>query len=142
MVFAPPFAARYEKLLSEAERLRRRLPEAEYRAHPTVKLLAAVTRLIDEIPGDPNATDFRLRGTLRKFRRAKGRGLPDRYRLFWVFSEAARTIIILYLNDESSLRKVRAKSDPYVIFERMIGRGELGKDFEENYARWRQRERG
>jgi toxin YhaV len=97
-----------------------------------------VTRLVDEIvPAEPNAAEFRLRGGLRKFRRAKGHGLPERYRLVWVFSEAARTIIFLYLNDEASLRKAGAKSDPYVVFRRMVERGELGSDFESNYARWR-----
>jgi len=125
-------------LLAEADRLQRRLPEIEYRRHPRVKLLAAVTRLVDEIvPADPNAAEYRLRGDLRKFRRAKGHGLPDRYRLFWVFSDAARTIIFLYLNDEASLRKAGAKSDPYKVFGRMVERGELGSDFESNYARWR-----
>jgi toxin YhaV len=58
--------------------------------------------------------------------RAKGPGLPDRYRLFWVFSEAARTIIFLYLNDEASLRKAGAKSDPYAVFGRMVARPEVG----------------
>jgi len=43
-----------------------------------------------------------------------------------VFSEAARTIIFLYLNDEASLRKAGAKSDPYAVFGRMVARPEVG----------------
>ncbi|MHB8507395.1 MAG: type II toxin-antitoxin system YhaV family toxin [Candidatus Dormibacteria bacterium] len=143
IVLAPPFRRRYEALLQEAERLQASLPEAEYRRHPRVKLLAAMVRLIDDlVPADPNAPEFRLRGTLKKFRRAKGHGLPERYRLFWAFSESARTIIFLYLNDEASLRKAGAKTDPYVIFGRMVDRGELGDDFESNYRRWQKARTG
>jgi hypothetical protein len=29
----------------------------------------------------------------------KDHGLPERYRLYWVFSDRYRTIIFLYLND-------------------------------------------
>jgi toxin YhaV len=86
-------------------------------AHPDVKLLSAVVRLIETVvPADPDHPDFRLSGGLGRFRRAKGHGLPSRYRLFWVFSSQARAIVFLYLNDASSLRKARAKSDPYARF--------------------------
>ncbi len=101
--------------------------------HPDVKLLAAVVRLVETIvPADPDHPDFRLVGDLGRFRRAKGRGLPARYRLFWVFSSRARAIVFLYLNDASSLRKAGAKSDPYARFSDLVRRGELGADFDAN----------
>ena len=101
--------------------------------HPDVKLLAAVVRIARTIvPADPDHPDFRLRGNLARFRRAKGHGMPSRYRLFWVFSSRARAIVFLYLNDASTLRKQGAKSDPYERFSAPARRGEIGPDFEAN----------
>src|SRR5690348_6423297 len=89
----PTFAERYEELRAEARRLKATLAPDEYAQHPTVKLTAAIWRLVTEIvPRDPNAPEYRLRAPLAAFRRAKGRGLPPRYRLFWVFSSQHKVI--------------------------------------------------
>jgi toxin YhaV len=110
------------------------LPEEEVRRHPTVKLLATISRLLTEIiPVDPNAPDFRLSGSLSKFRRARGHGLPERYRLFWVFSSSQRIIIVLYLNDEETLRQAGSRTGPYTVFSRLVERGEIGTDFAANW---------
>lgn len=117
ILFHPVFAKRFAALRNEAERLKGSLTDEQYRQHPTAKLLTGVTQLIQQqVPADPNAPDFRLKGDLAKFRRAKGKGLPPRYRLFWVFSSKARVIIFLYLNDEDTLRKEGSPRDPYQIF--------------------------
>jgi toxin YhaV len=109
----PVFRERYLALRSEARRLASTRPVAEARQHPTIKLFAAVNQILtDVIPADPDAPDFRLRDELAMFRRVKGHGLPDRYRLFFVFSSARRVIIVLYLNDDSSLRKEGERTDP------------------------------
>lgn len=100
-----------------------------------MKLFAAVVRIIETIvPADPDHPDFRLAGDLSRFRRAKGRGLPARYRLFWVFSSRARAIVFLYLNDASTLRKDGARSDPYARFGAMVRRREIASDFEGNFG--------
>jgi toxin YhaV len=138
LLYHPLFGRRYTALRNEARRLKRELTPQAFARHPLVKLAAAVQRLVMQIvPADPNAPEFRLRGELAKFRRAKGRGLPPRYRLFWVFSETTRTVILLYLNDEATLRKEGARSDPYVVFGGLVRRGEIGDDFEENLRVWR-----
>lgn len=118
------------------------LPEVERRyaelRRQVVKLFASVRRLLTStIPADPDAPEFKLEGSLSKFRRVKKHGLPPRYRLFWVFSSRLRVIIILYLNDETTLRKEGARSDPYRVFQRMVDRGEVGADFEANLQLWR-----
>ena len=139
LLYHPVFGDRYRALRDEARRLKRVLPEGDFVEHPLVKLVAAVHRLITVVvPADPNAPEFRLRGDLARFRRAKGHGLPLRYRLLWVFSEQARAIIFLYLNDEATLRKAGAKTDPYAIFRQLVARGELGADFASNLRAWRQ----
>lgn len=133
----PVFQRRYTELRDEARRLRQSLSPHEYRQHPTVKLTAALYRLMTEIvPENPDAPEYRLSGSLSRFRRAKGRGLPPRYRVFWTFSTRARVIIFLYVNDEASLRKEGDKHDPYAIFRRLVERGEIGDDFAANYAAW------
>ncbi len=70
------------------------------------------------------------------FCRAKGHGLPARYRLFWVGSHQAKAIVFLYLNDQTTLRKAGSKSDPYYVFRGLIARGEIGQDFSSNLAAW------
>jgi len=137
VLFSEPFLSAYGDLSAKARKLKHELPEEEYEQHPDVKLFLTVRELTrDIIPSDPHHAGYRLHGDLSKFRRTKGRGLPGRYRLFWVFSEQLKAIIFLYLNDSRSLRKEGDRSDPYRVFSAMVGRGEIGTDFEENYRQW------
>ncbi|MHB0871558.1 MAG: type II toxin-antitoxin system YhaV family toxin [Chloroflexota bacterium] len=134
----PEVERRYLELRRRVLELRQRLVEEEFVQHPTVKPFASLLRLLaGTVPEDPDAPEFRLEGNLGKFRRAKKHGLPPRYRLFWVFSSRLRVIIFLYLNDETTLRKEGARSDPYRVFQRMIDRGEIGADFDANLELWR-----
>jgi len=131
--FHPIFAERFRDLREQVETLKRSLPIEQFRSHPRARLFASVVHLVRElVPENPNADEFQLWGDLAKFRRAKGHGLPDRYRLFWVFSSRAKTIIFLYLNDETTLRKSGSKSDPYAVFRRLARQGRLGTDFAAN----------
>ncbi len=133
----PEVERRYVELRRRVLELRQRLAEEDYLRHPTVRLFASVLRLLTStIPEAPDAPEFKLEGSLGKFRRAKKHGLPPRYRLFWVFSSRLRVIIFLYLNDETTLRKEGARTDPYRVFQRMIDRGEIGADFEANLELW------
>lgn len=138
MLFTEPFLSTYGSLSARARALKERLPDVDYRHHPDVKLFLAVRSLAtDTIPRDPADPAYRLHGDLAGFRRTKGRGLPPRYRLFWIFNEEARVIILLYLNDSTSLRQAGGRRDPYAIFSAMVKRGEMGPDFQANYERWR-----
>lgn len=137
LLYHPIFGDHYAELRKEVRRLKRELTSEEYVEHPVVKLAAAVYRLVNEIvPRNPDAPEFRLRDELAKFRRAKGHGLPNRYRLFWIFSSQAKVIIFLYLNETATLRKEGARTDPYVVFKRMVDRGEIGSDFDANRTAW------
>ncbi len=137
LLYHPVFGDRYAQLRARARELKASLPPREFTKHPDVKLVAAVRRAILEIiPEDPNRPDFWLGADLAAFRRVKGYGLPDRYRLYYVFSSTARTVIVLYLNDSASLRKDAAKTDPYRVFARLVRSGSVGKDFDANLAQW------
>jgi toxin YhaV len=127
----PDFAHHLASLQAHVDRLRERDPDG-YRAHPQAKLLTNVLHLIfDVIPADPNAPAFQQGNTLgpqyRHWRRAKFSG---RFRLFFRFHSATRTIVYAWLNDENTLRKAGAKTDPYTVFRRMLESGSPPSDYE------------
>ena len=57
----------------------------------------------------------------------KRHGLPDRLRLFYVFSSEAKTITYLYLNDRGTLRKHGAATNPYAIFSDLVSSGKSAR---------------
>lgn len=137
VLFTEPFLGQYGDLSARVRKLHYELDATRYVQHPDVKLFLAVRRLIEEtIPKNPAHADYRMVGHLAKFRWTKGRGLPRRYRLFWLFSEEARTIILLYLNDDSTLRRDGDRRDPYAIFRALVDGGKIGGDFETNFRNW------
>lgn len=137
IIFGPRFARRFKAMVERAEQLRAELNDEAYRSHPEVKLLAAVQRIVTGIiPADPNAADFRLEDDLKMFRRVKKHGLPPRYRLFYTFSSKEKAILLLYLNDANTLRAEGSGTVPYGIFNGLVARGEIGADFESNWAAW------
>lgn len=128
----PLFRQQMEKLISKVEELRKRDP-AGYRNAPAAKLLATIHRYTQEIiPRDPAAAEFRQGNTLgvdnRHWFRAK---FHERYRLFFRFSSAQRIIIYVWVNDEGTLRKAGAKTDPYVLFRSMLEAGNPPGSMEE-----------
>ena len=135
---APAFALALEALQAEVERLAAEKPDA-YRAHPKTKLLARVRALIlDEIPRDPNAHAHALGNTLgpahRHWRRVK---FLQRFRLFFRFDSASRVIVYAWMNDENTLRKAGARSDPYAVFARRLDAGDPPDDWNELLTRAR-----
>jgi toxin YhaV len=120
----PAFSQPWETLIGTVAALEKRQPES-YRNHPKAKLLKRVMDLIlVEIPRDPNAAEFQLGNTLgpayRHWRRAKFLG---RFRLFFRFSSAHGVIVYAWVNDETTLRKAGARSDPYAVFTRRLQEG-------------------
>lgn len=128
----PGMAAQLDALRTDVRRLAETDPDG-YRQHPRAKLLAVVRRLLLEvIPQDPHASEFQLGNTLgsgqRHWRRAKFSG---RFRLFFRFHSATRTIIYVWMNDESTLRKAGGRTDPYHVFHQMLERGKPPADWNE-----------
>lgn len=121
----PLFAAQLERVVDQVETLARRDP-AGYRDQAATKLLATILRLVKEIiPKDPGAPEFRQGNTLgadnRHWFRAK---FHERFRLFYRFSSKEKVIVYAWVNDERTLRKAGAKSDPYRIFRAMLESGD------------------
>jgi toxin YhaV len=118
------FEEQLNELITKVEALAAKEPET-YRSHPATKLLATIEDyILKQIPGNPNAPEFRQGNTLgkdnRHWFRAKFHG---RYRLFFRFSTERKIIIYVWVNDEKSLRKAGAKTDPYAVFEAMLRSG-------------------
>jgi toxin YhaV len=124
----------FAEALDALEREVARLAEADpagYLAHPKTKLFIRISDLIlEEIPLNPNAPEYGLGNTLgpsrRHWRRAK---FLQRFRLFYRFESASRTIVYAWMNDENTLRKAGSKSDPYAVFQRRLDRGEPPDDW-------------
>gem|GEM_PF-118668 len=92
---------------------------------PNTKLLGHLAELVHTaIPRDPGSKEFRHGGTLRDrahwFRAKTGNG---RYRLFYRFDSRTRTIILVWVNDEHTLRTYGRKTDAYQIFAQMLDSG-------------------
>ena len=143
---APPFATRngwrlsmypafeqpYGALVDEVERLAARDP-AGHVAHPKAKLLGRINELIlDEIPSDPGNPTYRRGGALgtrhKDWFRAK---FLTRFRLFFRYSTASRTIIYCWVNDEHTLRKAGSETDPYEVFAKMLRSGRPPRDWDD-----------
>jgi toxin YhaV len=119
------FGSQRRQLRERVKQLKAELAEADYLKHPDVKLLAAVMAGIKEkIVIDPFGDRFALTGSLRRYGRLKGLGLPNRYRLFFrAFEhEDRRVIIVLWLGYP---RKAGDKRDCYEVFGKMVGNGDF-----------------
>ena len=125
------FGEQRRQLRKRVKQLKTELPAADYLAHPDVKLLAAVMVGIKEkIALDPMAAQFVLTGSLRRYGRMKGMGLPNRYRLFFraFASEERQVLIILWLGYP---RKAGDKRDCYEVFTKMVGNGHFPDNLQE-----------
>lgn len=127
----PDFAARWTALLRVVLQQRSAPPAGVPARVPLASseatMLAALVRLIrDHIARDPNAAAFRLSGSLGAWRRVKFLG---RFRLFYRFSSAHKIVVLTWLNDENTLRKAGAVTDPYYVFSSMLSRGEVPADW-------------
>lgn len=102
-----------------------------FESNANVKLFRALSQLILEVmPGDPSRDEYRQGNTVgrdhRHWRRAK---IGRRFRLFFRYDSKAKVIVFAWVNDEQTLRSSGSKSDPYAVFEKMLGRGHPPDDW-------------
>lgn len=119
-----------KKLQAAAQRAQSQDPQG-YVSNANVRLFLALSRLIlESVPSDPNREEYRQGNTMgadyRHWRRAK---IGRRFRLFFRFDSKSRVIIFAWVNDETTLRSSGSKNDPYVVFQRMLGRGHPPDDW-------------
>lgn len=120
----------HEALIEQIADLKARV--AKKRDPKAEKHLAwLVTSMFDKIPADPTAPEYRQGKTL-------GEGnshwfvdrYKSRYRLFFRYHSASKTIAYGWTNDEETLRTRGAKTDAYAVFAKMLAKGCPPNDWE------------
>ena len=119
-----------QKLEAASSRAKAQDPKG-FESNANVKLFRALSQLMmDVVPGDPARDEYRQGNTLgpahRHWRRAK---IGRRFRLFFRYDSKAKVIVYAWVNDETTLRSSGSKSDPYAVFEKMLGRGNPPDDW-------------
>lgn len=128
----------HDNLIKQMSKLRAAVLRAQahdpqgFASNANVRFFRALVQLIqDVVPGDPSRNEYRQGNTLgaayRHWRRAR---LGRRYRLFFRYDSKSRTIIYAWINDDQTLRSASSKSDPYAVFEKMLGRGNPPDDWD------------
>ena len=130
LLFHDCILGQLERLHAAVVRVEKADP-ARAAANANVKLFRALSQLImDAVPSDPARDEFRQGNTLgpayRHWRRAK---IGRRFRLFFRYDSKAKAIVFAWVNDEQTLRSSGSKSDPYAVFEKMLGRGNPPDDW-------------
>lgn len=128
----PLFSRQFDELDTKVRELVKKDP-LHFAERESAKLLSTVRELIYEIiPRDPTAREFRQGNTLgpdnRHWFRAK---FHRRFRLFFRFSSKDKVIVYTWMNDEGTLRKASAKTDPYAVFRAMLERDDPPRSIEE-----------
>ena len=113
-----------------AQRAEQNEPEG-FESNANVKLFRGLSQLmLETVPTDPARDEYRQGNTLgpahRHWRRAK---IGRRFRLFFRYDSKAKVIVYAWVNDETTLRSSGSKSDPYAVFEKMLGRGNPPDDW-------------
>ena len=119
------------KLQEAAARAAQNAPQG-FESNANVKLFRALSHLIMEaVPAAPGRDEFRQGNTLgtvyRHWRRAK---IGRRFRLFFRYDSKSKVIVYAWVNDENTLRSAGSKSNPYAVFEKMLGRGNPPDDWD------------
>ena len=120
-----------QRLYTAAQRAEQNDPIG-FASNANVKLFRALSQLVLEVvPDEPARDEYRQGNTLgpeyRHWRRAK---IGRRFRLFFRYDSRAKVIVYVWVNDEKTLRSSGSKSDPYAVFERMLGRGNPPDDWD------------
>ncbi len=131
IVCHPAFLAQLFGLADDVARLRG-LGGDDWLASPKAKLLARLVDIVlNEVPKEPGNKAFEqgntLGAALRGWRRVKFLG---RFRLFFRFDTRAKIIVYAWVNDENTLRKAGAKTDPYSVFRSMVVGGNPPQDWD------------
>ena len=125
------FLEQVEALIAQVEFLRRKDP-VNYTKKNAAKRLAAIEKLSFEIiPQDPTLADYRQGTTLgnkhKHWFRAK---FFQQYRLFFRYHLESKIIVFAWVNDESTKRTYKSKTDAYRVFKKMLNSGHRPDDWD------------
>lgn len=126
----PLFLEQLDALIAEVEARKHRDPET-WRKKNATKRLAAILKLVStDIPADPASPQFRQGDTLGSHRKHWFRAkFFQQYRLFFRFDSSRKIIVLVWVNDEETLRAYGSRSDAYAVFKSMLDGGNPPDDF-------------
>jgi toxin YhaV len=122
----PLFLDQLEAMIEAVEKARQK-DQKGYKKKRAAKLLAAVLKVaFEDIPGDPTRDVYRQGGTLgdeyKHWFRAK---FLQQFRLFFRYQQSSevKIIVLAWVNDDPTLRAYESANDAYVVFRKMLDRG-------------------
>lgn len=145
----PAFKEYMRKLAITVRKIKERNPDSWERSN-IVSLYKAITRTcLVEVPNDPANARYRQGNTLGKAYKHWFRAKPaNRHRLFFRYDRRSRIIAYAWINGPSQLRATGSKRDPYVVFAKLLKKGEVSDSWssllkscnviEENDTNWKQ----
>ncbi|EFL91066.1 hypothetical protein REG_2018 [Candidatus Regiella insecticola LSR1] len=120
----PLFIRQIEELADEVEKLKASHPDTYQKKKVTLRLAAIKHLILNDITIDPSNSKFRLGGTLgdnyKHWFRAK---FYQQYRLFFRYESVSKIILLVWVNDDNTLRAYKAKKDAYKVFKSMLDNG-------------------
>jgi toxin YhaV len=130
LLFHDAVLEQLRRLHAATQRAERKDPKG-FARNANVRLFRALSQLmLEAVPSDPGREEYRQGNTLgsayRHWRRAK---IGRRFRLFFRYDSKAKVIVYAWVNDEETLRSAGSKSDPYVVFAKMLQRGNPPDDW-------------
>lgn len=127
----PLFLDQFAALVQRVEALKAKDAAGYKKKAPAKRLAAIVDLVLQFIPQNPNAPEYRQGKTLGEehtaWRRAK---FFQQYRLFFRFHSEARIIVFAWVNDEKTKRAYGSASDAYRVFGRMLHSGHPPSDWD------------
>jgi toxin YhaV len=122
----PLFLDQLEGMIAAVEKARKKDPKG-YKKKRAAKLLSAILKVaFEDIPSDPTRDIYRQGDTLgdeyKHWFRAK---FLQQFRLFFRYqkSETFKIIVLAWVNDDSTLRAYESATDAYLMFRKMLNRG-------------------
>jgi len=130
LYFHPLFIDQYSELVSLVDDLYKKHPDTYVNNNKT-KILAAINKIIyEEVPQNPFDKKYRQGNTLgtknKCWFRAK---FFQQYRLFFRYSTKSKIIVYAWVNDTDTKRAYESKTDAYVVFEKILQKGNPPKDW-------------
>jgi toxin YhaV len=122
----PAFREYVRKLALAVGKIKERNPD-DWQRNNVVSLYKAIIRTcLIEIPSDPSDSRYRQGNTLGKAYKHWFRAKPiSRYRLFFRYDRKSKIVAYVWINGLDQLRAAGSKRDPYVVFSKLLEKGEI-----------------
>ncbi len=145
----PAFKEYMRKLAIAVRKIKERNPDNWERSNIVSLYKAIVRSCLVEIPNDPADSRYRQGNTLGKpYKHWFSTKPASRHRLFFRYDRKSRIVAYAWINGPKQLRTAGSKRDPYVVFAKLLERGEIPDSWDalikscdsitENDPDWRQ----